>query len=303
MPKHLISLTETSRDTQAELLELALAMKANPSDWRNALRGRALAMIFEKSSTRTRVSFEIGINQLGGHAVFLSSDDSQIGRGESAADTARVLSRYVDIIMARVNRHETLLELAEHSTIPVINALTDTRHPCQGLADAMTFREVFGGDTKGRKVAWVGDGNNVAASFVLAMAALGLDIAIATPPGYEVDDEVIASAEALGGTLEVSHAPEEAVVGASAVSTDVWISMGQEGEREARQKDFADFTVNDALMARALPEATFMHCLPAHRGEEVSAAVLDGPRSVALDQAENRLHVQKAVMVKLSGDS
>jgi ornithine carbamoyltransferase len=264
--------------------------------------GKVLGMIFEKSSTRTRVSFQTGIYQLGGTGIFLSSRDIQIGRGEPIADTAQVLSRYVDCIMARTFAHKTITDLCEHSTIPVINGLSDLLHPCQGLTDVFTIAEKKG-DLSGLKLAYVGDGNNMAHSLLYAGAKTGTHVAIASPAGYEVDAAVLAEAradaEATGAVLSVTTDPMVAVAGADAVYTDVWASMGQEAEQAQRVKDFAGFEVNAAMMAHAKADAIFLHCLPAHRGEEVSAEVIDGPQSVVFDQAENRLHVQKAIMTLL----
>ena len=304
MARHFTGIHDFDQQELTSLLALSHAVKERPDVYRSRLAGRTMAMIFEKSSTRTRVSFEVGMFQLGGHAVFLSNDDSQIGRGETPADTARVLSRYVDLIMARTYTHATLLELAEHSQAPVINALTEQLHPCQGLADGMTLQERFGDSLAGRKAAWIGDGNNVAHSFLMICMVLGVSVSVASPSGYEVDDEVVQRARKIGALagaeLELTTDPVVAARGASAISTDVWASMGQEEETEQRMRDFADYQVDVGLMELADPEAVFLHCLPCHRGEEVSADVVDGPKSVVLDQAENRLHVQKAVMLTLS---
>ncbi|AXF55695.1 ornithine carbamoyltransferase [Salicibibacter kimchii] len=263
------------------------------------LAGRSLGMIFENASTRTRVSFEVGMTQLGGHALFLSSADLQIGRGEPIEDTARVLSRYVDAIMIRANDHEMVTRLAEMSDIPVINALTDDYHPCQALADMLTIQEHLG-SLKGRKVVYVGDGNNVAHSLMIIAAKLGVDITLSTPKGYEGDQAVWEKAkdvaEDTGSKVEHVIDPHEAVQHADVVYTDVWVSMGAEKEQDIRNQAFEHYQVTDALMDQATDEAIFMHCLPAHRDEEVSADVIDGARSVVFDQAENRLHVQKAIL-------
>lgn len=302
--RHLISLHDWSVGEVAHVLELASEVKANPGTYRTALAGKTLAMIFQKSSTRTRVSFEVGMLQLGGHALFLSSRDVQLGRGETISDTAQVLSRYVDGIMARTFAHQDVIDLAAYGTVPVINGLTDDLHPCQALADYLTLREVFG-DLAGRRIAYVGDGNNVAHSLLFGGPKVGMDVAIATPRGYECNsyylDLARQDAAAAGTRIVVTHDPREAVAGASAVYTDVWASMGQEEEQQKRLKDFRGFTVDEALMARAASDAVFLHCLPAHRGEEVSAAVADGPQSRIFDEAENRLHAQKAVMITLMG--
>jgi ornithine carbamoyltransferase len=284
------------------LLDLADAIKKEPARYRAALAGKTLAMIFEKSSTRTRVSFEAGMYQLGGLGMFLSSRDLQIGRGEPIADTARVLSRYVDGIMARTFAHETVTELARHATVPVINGLTDLLHPCQVMADLQTIREAFG-KLAGRKLAYVGDGNNMAHSLMFGGAKTGMSVSIASPSGYEPKGEIVASArrdaEATGASIATTRDPAEAVSGADVVYTDVWASMGQEEEARERREKFAGFTVTESLMAKAAPGAIFLHCLPAHRGEEVEAAVADGPRSRIFDEAENRLHAQKAILVSL----
>jgi len=281
-------------------------MKANPKDFRATLSGKILAMIFEKSSTRTRVSFEAGMTQLGGAAQFLSARDIQIGRGEPIADTARVLSRYVDGIMARTFAHDTVIQLARHATIPVINGLTDLLHPCQALTDYFTMSEKFG-TLAGLRLAYVGDGNNMAHSLMYGGPKCGVHVAVATPAGYEPNASVTANARAdaaaAGTTLLVTHSKEEAVAGAHVVYTDVWASMGQEAEQQKRVRDFAGWTVTDELLALANRGAVFMHCLPAHRGEEVAASVCDGPRSVIFDEAENRLHVQKAILATLMGRS
>jgi ornithine carbamoyltransferase len=302
--KDLISIHDLTAADVAQLFDLAAAMKKKPQEYRTALAGRILAMIFEKSSTRTRVSFEAGMVQLGGAAQFLSSRDIQIGRGEPVADTARVLSRYVNGIMARTFAHQTVLDLATYATVPVINGLTDLLHPCQALADYFTMREKLG-DVRGTKLAYVGDGNNMAHSLMFGGSKCGVHVAVATPPGYGPDPEVtrkaMEDAAAAGTKLTVTHSMEEAVAGAQVVYTDVWASMGQEAEREKRARDFAGWTVTNAIMELAGPGALFMHCLPAHRGEEVAAEVCDGPRSVIFDEAENRLHVQKAILATLMG--
>lgn len=303
--KDLISIHDLTTEEVRALLALAGEVKAEPGRFRNALSGKSLGMIFEKSSTRTRVSFEVGMFQLGGQALFLSSRDIQLGRGEPISDTAAVLSRYVHGIMARTFAHQTVLDLATHGSIPVINGLTDDLHPCQALADYFTLGEVFGGSEglAGRKIAYVGDGNNMAHSLLHGAPKAGMDIAVATPEGYEVQDVYLGNAqrdaEAGGTRVETTHDPREAVAGASCVYTDVWASMGQEEEAEQRIRAFSSFTVDASLMALAADDAVFLHCLPAHRGEEVAAEVADGPWSRIFDQAENRLHVQKAIMIEL----
>ena len=287
------------------LLDLAGTVKTRPAEYREALAGRTLAMIFEKSSTRTRVSFEAGMFQLGGLGMFLSSRDLQLGRGEPIADTARVLSRYADGIMARTYAQATVDDLAAHASIPVINGLSDLLHPCQALADYLTVRERFGG-TRGFPLAYVGDGNNVAHSLLLTGAKLGARVTVVTPRGFEPKPEVVAWAEQAaretGGRALVTHSIEEGVSGARAVYTDVWASMGQEEEADARARAFADYRVTRRVLALAADDAIFLHCLPAHRGEEVDADLIDSPASAVWDQAENRLHAQKALLVALMGD-
>ena len=303
--KDFISIHDLTAEEVKETLDLAIRIKGNPDDFRTVLAGQSLAMIFQKSSTRTRVSFEVGMYQLGGQAMFLSSSDLQLGRGETVSDTAEVLSRYVDGIMARTFAHQDVVDLARFGTIPVINGLTDDLHPCQGMADFLTLTEVFG-DLRGRKITYVGDGNNVAHSLMLGAAKVGMDIAVATPEGYEVSEQyydlAMADAAAAGTSIELSHDAAAAAKGASCIYTDVWASMGQEEEAAEKLKAFRDYQVSVELMAEALPEAVFLHCLPAHRGEEVAAEVADGPQSRIFDEAENRLHVQKAIMVQLMGE-
>jgi ornithine carbamoyltransferase len=300
--KDLISIHDLTVEEVEALFQLAANVKARPDRYRAALAGRTLGMIFEKSSTRTRVSFEVGMYQLGGWATFLSSRDIQIGRGETIHDTANVLSRYVDGIMARTFAHETVTELARWAEVPVINGLTDLLHPCQALADYFTMRERFG-HTRGLTMAYVGDGNNVCHSLMFGGPKAGAHVRVATPAGFRPKPEIVAAAgedaAAAGTRLELFTDPAEAVRGAHVVYTDVWASMGQETEAQARAKAFASYQVTPALMAAADPEAVFMHCLPCHRGEEVAADVVDGPRSVVFDEAENRLHVQKAVLLML----
>ncbi len=305
MKKDLISIHDMKVGEVRELMELSARVKAEPLRFRGALAGRSLAMIFQKSSTRTRVSFEVGMFQLGGQALFLSSRDIQLGRGETIPDTARVLSRFVHAIMARTYAHRDVVELAREATVPVINGLTDDLHPCQALSDFFTLREIFG-DLEGRKLAYVGDGNNMAHSLMLGAPKVGMDIAIASPRGFKVAVKYLelarATAEKAGTRIDLTDDPSEAADGASAVYTDVWASMGQEDEAERRRKSFREFTVDSKVMKAAVPEAVFLHCLPCHRGEEVSADVADGPQSRIFDQAENRLHVQKAILLQLIGD-
>jgi ornithine carbamoyltransferase len=287
----------TARELE-ELFALTADMKAGRYR-EKPLAGQTLAMVFTKSSTRTRVSFEVGTYQLGGHALFLSSRDLQLGRGEPIKDTARVLSRYVDGIMIRTFAHADVEELAEHATVPVINGLTDYLHPCQILADVFTVQEAIGG-WQGKTVAWVGDGNNVVNSWLHAAAVLGFELRLACPEGYEPAREIFERAQQ-GANVSMHEDPEDAVRGAHVVNTDVWASMGQEGEADARSLAFKGYTVDAALMKLAAPDAIFLHCLPAHRNEEVTDEVIDGPQSRVFDQAENRMHVQKALLAKLMG--
>jgi len=300
--KDFIEIHDYSADEVKQIFEIARDMKADPKKFNTALQGQTLAMIFEKSSTRTRVSFEVGMFQLGGHALFLSSRDIQLGRGEPIYDTAKVLSRYVDGIMARTFAHRTLTDLAEYSSIPVINGLTDLSHPCQAMTDYFTAWEKFG-DLKGRKLAYIGDGNNMAHSLMFGAPKVGMDIAVASPGGYAPDPAVVAQAQedakAAGTKMVITTSIEEAVQDADIVETDVWASMGQEDEAEKRKRDFQGWIVDGRLMSAAKSGAIFMHCLPAHRGEEVAAEVIDGPQSVIYDEAENRLHVQKAILYSL----
>ena len=298
MPKRdFLAITDLSRDEILRLFELAHRMKTG-SYRETPLTGKTLAMIFAKSSTRTRVSFEVGTHQLGGQALFLSSRDIQLGRGEPIADTARVLSRYVSGIMIRTFDHAEVVELARYATVPVINGLTDLSHPCQVLADLFPVREAVG-TWEGKRVAWVGDGNNMANSWLEAAQVLGFELRLACPEGYEPNRELFERARSTGGCVAVTETPEEAVERAHVVNTDVWASMGQEGEAEARRNAFRGYTVDAELMKLADPQAIFLHCLPAHRGEEVTPEVIDGPQSRVWDEAENRLHVQKALLATL----
>jgi ornithine carbamoyltransferase len=293
-----LAIPDFTRDELVRLFDLAEAMRTGAYT-AQPLAGKSLAMIFMKSSTRTRVSFEVGTSQLGGHALFLSPRDIQLGRGEPIADTARVLSRYVDGIMIRTFAHAEIEELARHATVPVINGLTDLLHPCQVLADLLTIRQHLGG-WEGKKVVWVGDGNNMANSWINAAYRLGFELALACPEGYDPDAEILRRAQG-AAKVTVHRDPREAVEGAHVVNTDVWASMGQEEEQKERERAFAGYTVDAALMKRADRAAIFLHCLPAHRGEEVAAEVIDGPWSRVWDEAENRLHAQKAVMAVLLG--
>lgn len=297
--RHLTSIRDLSSADVTEVFRLAADMKRSPDRYRGALAGKTLAMIFQKPSTRTRVSFEVGIYQLGGIGLHLSGNDLQLGRGETIADTARVLSRYVDAIMARTHAHQDIVELARDATVPVINGLSDLLHPCQALADYFTLLE-HKQTLRGRKIAYVGDGNNMCHSLLYGANKVGMHIAVATPQGYEPKSIIMKSvqreAQQVGVQVTLTEDPGVAVAGADAVYTDVWASMGQEAEAEVRKGIFRPYQVNASLMARAKPDAVFMHCLPAHRGEEVSAEVIDGPQSIVFDQAENRLHVQKAIL-------
>lgn len=292
--RHFLSLLDVSADEARALIARATELKRmlrSGEDYR-PLPNRTLAMIFEKSSTRTRVSFEVGMVQLGGHALFLSPRDTQLGRGEPIEDSARVLSRMVDAVMIRTFDHDIVERFAAHSQVPVINGLTDRLHPCQLLADMQTYQE-HRGDIRGRTVTWVGDGNNMCHSFMEAAELFDFELRIACPEGFEPDAGLLG---AVADRCKILRDPEEAADGADLVVTDVWASMGQEDEQVRREALFAPFQVNDAVMARTAPGAIFMHCLPAHRGEEVAASVIDGPRSVVWDEAENRLHAQKALL-------
>jgi ornithine carbamoyltransferase len=300
--RHLTSIRDLSSADVAELFRSAADMKRSPDRYRGALAGKTLGMIFQKPSTRTRVSFEVGIYQLGGIGLYLSGQDLQLGRGETIADTARVLSRYVDAIMVRTHAHQDIVELARDATVPVINGLSDLLHPCQALADYFTLLEKKQ-PLKGRKIAYVGDGNNMCNSLLYGANKLGMHMAVATPKDYQPKSIIIKSvqreAQKVGVQVSLTEDPGEAVDGADVVYTDVWASMGQEAEAERRKGIFQPYQVNASLMSKAKPDAVFMHCLPAHREEEVTAEVLDGPESIVFDQAENRLHVQKAILLML----
>jgi ornithine carbamoyltransferase len=298
-PRHFLAIPDF---TPAELLQVFdLAARMKQGDYREKpLAGKTLGMIFAKSSTRTRVSFEVGAFQLGGHALFLSSRDIQLGRGEPIRDTARVLSRYLDGIMIRTFAHADVEELARYGSIPVINGLTDLLHPCQVMADLLTIRETLGG-WEGKVVAWVGDGNNMANSWINAAGSLGFELRLACPKGYEPNAEILERNRAKA-RITLTTEPEEAVHGADVVNTDVWASMGQEEEQEQRARAFRGYMVDEKLMQLAGRNAIFLHCLPAHRGEEVSEGVIEGKQSRVWQQAENRLHVQKAIMATLMGE-
>ena len=299
--RHLLSPQDLSPDEIEAVLDKAveLKQKLRRGESHEVLHGKTLGMIFAKPSTRTRVSFETAMTQLGGHAIYMGTGDLQLGRGETIADTSRTLSRYVDAIMARLFKHEDIVELARNSSVPVINGLTDMLHPCQTLADLQTIREKKG-KLKGLKLAWVGDGNNVCNSLLLGCTLVGMNISAACPKGYEPNAEIVKQAQKnakhSGAKLEIINEPKKAVVGADVIYTDVIVSMGQDAERERKLKDFKGYQVNAELLKHAKRDVIFMHCLPAHRGEEVAAEVIDGPHSVVFDQAENRLHAQKAVL-------
>lgn len=295
MTRHLTDVDDLTRDDLADVLTRAADLKERTKSGKAhpLLAGQSLAMIFEKPSTRTRISFETGMTQLGGHALFLGPEDIHLGHGEPIRDTARVLSRYVDCVMARVFDHADVTELAEYATVPVVNGLTDDAHPCQTLADLLTIQEAFGDFDV--DVTWIGDGNNVCQSFILGAAMTGMDLTVATPPGYEPSAETLDRAAELGRVPDLTNDPEHAVDGADVVYTDVWVSMGQEDEREEKLADFEGFQVNESL----LDDQRVMHCLPAHRGEEITDDVLESDRGLVWDQAENRLHAQKGLLTFL----
>ena len=300
MKRDFLSILDISKEELFEILSDAERLKRQKRAGvpHELLRGKTLAMIFEKSSTRTHISFEVGMNELGGHALFLNAKDLQIGRGEEIRDTARVASRYVSAVMIRANLHSTIEELAQHATVPVINGLSDREHPCQILADIMTIKEHFG-TIDDLRIAWVGDGNNVCNTLVLSSALTGMKIAVASPKGYEVAPGLVHRARELGGDVRRAKSPQDAVRDADIIVTDTWVSMGEEAEREKRLAAFRGYTVDRHLLALASPDARVLHCLPAHRGEEIAGDMLDGPQSLVWDEAENRLHAQKALLVKL----
>jgi len=300
MKKDFLSILDITADELEGLLTEAVRLKKLRADGipHEVLRGKTLAMIFEKSSTRTHISFEVGMNDFGGHALFLSTRDLQVGRGEEIRDTARVASRYVSAVMVRAYHHSTIEEFARYATIPVINGLSDLEHPCQLLADIMTIREHFG-SLKDLRVAWIGDGNNVCNSLILSSVLTGMEIAVASPEKYAPMRAVISRAQSLGGRIHLTTDPREAVKDAHVIVTDTWISMGDEEERDERLAGFTGYTVDEDLLACADPDARVLHCLPAHRGEEISEGVIDGKQSLVWDEAENRLHAQKALLLKL----
>lgn len=300
MPSHLLTLADLSYSEIISLLDTASDLKEKRMRGKTCdrLKSKTLAMLFEKSSTRTRISFEVAMTELGGHAIYLNYKDVQIGRGESVADTARVISRYAHAIMARVNKHETLIELACNGYVPVINGLSDLEHPCQLLADLLTIRE-YKGKFKGLKFVWIGDGNNVCNSAMLASSLVGMKMTIACPEGYDPDAGILAKARELGGIIDINRDPIKAAMNADVLSTDVWVSMGDEKEHDKRVSDFKSYQINSKLLEQAKHDVMVLHCLPAHRGEEITAEVVDGPNSAVFDQAENRLHAQKALLLKL----
>jgi ornithine carbamoyltransferase len=298
MTRDFLTISDLSRDELFGVLDRAEELKAlrGSSAHPQPLRGKSIAVVFEKASTRTRLSFEVGIHELGAQPVTLNSKDTQLGRGEPVEDTARMLSRYVHGVVYRTFGHDRLEALASYATIPVVNGLSDRFHPVQLLADMMTIRQSFGPTLDGARVAWIGDGNNMANSWIVSAGLAGFELVLACPAGYQPDEQVLADARARGAKVRVVDRPEEALDGATVVSTDVWASMGQEDEASERQGAFAGFIVDEAAMSRAATDAIFLHCLPAHRGEEVSAAVIDGAQSRVWDEAENRLHTQKALL-------
>ncbi|HXZ29301.1 MAG TPA: ornithine carbamoyltransferase [Terriglobales bacterium] len=301
----LLSIGDLSPAEVGGILNLAALVKARPARFRHALEGKQMVLMFEKPSLRTRLTFEAGMGALGGRSLFVDQTHSRIGARESLADVARNLERWVDVIVLRTFEHQTVVDMAAHAAIPVINGLSEVEHPCQALADYLTLQEKFH-DLKNVRLAYVGDGNNVAHSLLLAAACLGSALTVATPKGYEPGAAIVRAAREVaaqtGARIELTHDPKAAVKGADAVYTDVWASMGQEAEQEERAAIFAPFQVNAKLMALAAPHAVFLHCLPAHRGSEVTDEVMDSPQSVVFDQAENRLHVQKAILLLLLGN-
>jgi ornithine carbamoyltransferase len=300
MKKDFISILDITKDELAGILAEADKLKRQKKAGvpHALLAGKTLAMIFEKASTRTHISFEVGMNELGGHALFLNARDMQIWRGEEIRDTARAASRYVSAIMIRAYKHSTIEEFAKYATIPVINGLSDLEHPCQLLADIMTMKEHFG-SIHDLKVAWVGDGNNVCNSLILSTVLTGYDVTVATPEGYEPEDAFVKKARSLGGNVKLVRKPEDAVKDADVIVTDTWISMGDDEEKDVRLKVFKQYTVDAALLRHASPGARVLHCLPAHRGQEIADEVMEGGQSLVWDEAENRLHAQKALLVRL----
>jgi len=300
MNKNLISISDLSKEDILRLLESAETFRSRRGWHGEPLHGKSLAMIFEKPSTRTRVSLEVAAAELGAHPIYLSAGELQLGRGETIADTARVLSRYVQGITARVYSHNTVVQLAQHSRVPVVNALSDWEHPLQILADLQTMRQRFG-KLEGLRLAWIGDGNNVCNSLILAAAILGMEITVASPPGYQPKAQILEQAKRLEGRPVIVEEPDDAAKGANVLVTDTWVSMGDEGEEAERLRVFSKYQVNAALMSLAAPGAVALHCLPAHRGQEITDEVMDGPQSAVFDEAENRMHTSKAVMAWLMG--
>jgi ornithine carbamoyltransferase len=302
MKKDFLSILDISKEQLVQILKEAKQLKTDKKKGKvnDILRGKNLAMIFEKSSTRTHISFEVGMNELGGHALFLNARDMQIWRGEEIRDTARAASRYVSGLMIRAYKHSTIEEFARHATIPVINGLSDLEHPCQLLADIMTIQEHFG-STRELKVAWVGDGNNVCNSLILSTVLTGMEVTVSTPKGYEPASDIVKKAKNMGGKITLVRKPERAVKDAEVIITDTWISMGDDDEREERLRVFARYTIDASLLKLASPDARVLHCLPAHRGQEIADEVMEGGQSLVWDEAENRLHAQKALLIRLLG--
>jgi ornithine carbamoyltransferase len=302
MKKDFLSILDISKEQLVQILKEAKQLKTDKKKGKvnDILRGKNLAMIFEKSSTRTHISFEVGMNELGGHALFLNARDMQIWRGEEIRDTARAASRYVSGLMIRAYKHSTIEEFARHATIPVINGLSDLEHPCQLLADIMTIQEHFG-STLDLKVAWVGDGNNVCNSLILSTVLTGMEVTVSTPKGYEPAADIVKKAKTMGGKITLVRKPEQAVKDAEVIITDTWISMGDDDEREERLRVFARYTIDASLLKLASPDARVLHCLPAHRGQEIADEVMEGGQSLVWDEAENRLHAQKALLIRLLG--
>ena len=300
MKKDFLSITDLSAEEYEDILTLAARLKRQRYAGvpHPLLAGKTLAMIFEKASTRTRMSFDVGMYDLGGYALYLNARDTQLGRGETVADTARVMSRYVHGAIMRTYKHETITEFAKYASIPVINALSNKEHPCQIMADSLTLKEKFG-ELDGLKIAWIGDGNNVCNSLILASVQTGMEIAVGTPKGYEPDPEAVKYAKDHGGKVTIYDDPAKAVADAHAIYTDTWISMGEEDIKETKLKDFVGYQLDMPLMKKAANDVIILHCLPAHRGEEITDEVIDSMQSGVWDQAENRLHAQKAILVRL----
>lgn len=298
--RNLLSITDLSAEEYEDILLFAARLKRQryAGVSHPILAGKTLAMIFEKASTRTRISFDVGMHDLGGYAIYLNSRDTQLGRGETVADTARVMSRYVHGAIMRTYKHETIEEFAKYATIPVINALSDKEHPCQIMADSLTLKEKFG-DLNGLKIAWIGDGNNVCNSLIMASVQTGMEIAVATPKGYEPDSAAVEFASENGGKVTLYDDPRKAACDAHAIYTDTWISMGEEDIKDEKLKDFKGYRIDMSLLESAANDAIVLHCLPAHRGEEITDEVIDSMQSGVWDQAENRLHAQKAILVRL----